>query len=475
MENIENIQNLTAKDIEELVLGTILTFRGVLQENASMLNEELFCAPVCKILFKEIQEIYNKGLDVNEMTLVIELNKKNLLKEVGGAYYISKLTSKIITSTEISTYIIILTEKRILRKLLELSEEVKMRVLGGDDALEILDNLTTSIDKIYITSPNKVYSLSDATKEVITQINRNYQSEGKLTGIPTGFNEFDKRGGGLQGGDLVVIAADSSQGKTSLALSITNNSTRQGYRCAYYSLEMSKMQLAARLVAMETNISSSKLLFTKLSQDDIRLVNSKIDEINKAGIYFDDRSTANIDSIISSIKTMKLKYKIDFVVVDFLQIIEMNKKGASKEEQLAECARRLKNVAKELNITVILLCQLAKDYHNPEPSLMRLRGSGQINEAADVTMLIYRPEVYNKPMPEPFENQDTANTAIIDIAKGRNIGIFKFLLGFDAQTTKFYNKEFSLNNLTKDAQEQPSYKINRGDYGFYEKDENPFD
>lgn len=475
MENAENIQNLTAKDIEELVLGTILTFRGVLQENASMLNEELFFTPVCKILFKEIQEIYNKGLDVNEMTLVIELKKKNLLKEVGGAYYITKLTSKIITSTEISTYIIILTEKRILRKLLELSEGVKTRVLGGDDALEILDNLTTSIDKIYISSPNKVYSLIDATEEVITQINRNYQSEGKLTGIPTGFNEFDRRGGGLQGGDLVVIAADSSQGKTSLALSITNNATKQGYRCAYYSLEMSKMQLAARIVAMETNISSSKLLFTKLSQDDIRLVNSKIDEINKAGIYFDDRSTANIDSIISSIKTMKLKYKIDFVVVDFLQIIEMNKKGASKEEQLAGCARRLKNVAKELNITVILLSQLAKDYHNPEPSLMRLRGSGQINEASDVTMLIYRPDVYNKPMPEPFENQDAANTAIIDVAKGRNIGIFKFLLGFDAQTTRFYNKEFTFNNLTQDTQEQPSYKINRGDYGFYEKDENPFD
>ena len=121
------------------------------------------------------------------------------------------------------------------------------------------------------------------------------------------------------------------------------------------------------------------------------------------------------------------------------------------------------------------MCQLAKDYHNPEPSLMRLRGSGQINEAADVTMLIYRPEVYNKPMPEPFENQDTANTAIIDIAKGRNIGIFKFLLGFDAQTTKFYNKEFSFSNLAKETQEQPSYKINRGDYGFYERDENPFD
>lgn len=472
---MENILHLHAKEIEEYVLGVILTFRGAYQESASLLNEELFYYKKNQITFNAIQEMYNKGLDVDILTLTSHLKNKKLLEEVGGAYYISKLTSKIITSTEISTYIIILTEKRILRKLLELSEGVKTRVLGGDDALEILDNLTTSIDKIYITSPNKVYSLSDATKEVITQINRNYLSEGKLTGIPTGFHEFDRRGGGLQGGDLVVIAADSSQGKTSLALSITNNATRQGYRCAYYSLEMSKMQLAARLVAIETNISSSKLLFTKLSQDNIRLVNSKIDEINKAGIYFDDRSTANINSIISSIKTMKLKYKIDFVVVDFLQIIEMDKKGASKEEQLAECARRLKNVAKELNITVILLCQLAKDYHNSEPSLMRLRGSGQINEAADVTMLIYRPEVYNKPMPEPFENQDAANTAIIDVAKGRNIGIFKFLLGFDAQTTKFYNKEFSLTNLTQDIQEQPSYKINRGNYGFYERDENPFE
>lgn len=475
MENTENAQNLTAKDIEELVLGTILSFRGVLQENASMLNEELFFNPVCKILFKEIQDIYNKGLDVNDMTLVVELKKKNLLNEVGGVHYISTLTNKIITSTEINTYILILTEKRILRKLIELSEGVKTRVLGGDDALEILDNLTTSIDKIYISSPNKVYTLSDATEEVITQINRNYQSEGKLTGIPTGFNEYDRRSGGLQGGDLVVIAADSSQGKTSLALSITINATKQGYRCAFYSLEMPKMQLASRIMAMETNISSSKLLFTKLSQDDIRLVNSKIDEINKAGIYFDDRSTANIDSIISSIKTMKLKYKIDFAVVDFLQIIEMNKKGASKEEQLAECARRLKNVAKELNINVILLCQLVKDYHNPEPSLMRLRGSGQINEAADVTMLIYRPEVYSKPMPEPFENQDVANTAIVDVAKGRNIGIFKFLLGFDAQTTKFYDREFSVKTFTQNIQEQPTYKINRGNYGFYERDENPFE
>ena len=180
-------------------------------------------------------------------------------------------------------------------------------------------------------------------------------------------------------------------------------------------------------------------MYSRLTDSQLQSVDKGIGKVSGKGIYFDDRSTSNIDTIISSIRYMKLKYGIDGAIVDYLQILNVNMKGANKEQQMGDVARRLKNLAKELDIWIIALSQLNRDNMNPVPSLARLRDSGQIAEAADVVMLIYRPEVNKKSYPNEFSNVDTRGTAMIDIAKGRNIGLLRFICGFNAATTCFYN------------------------------------
>lgn len=224
---------------------------------------------------------------------------------------------------------------------------------------------------------------------------------------------------------------------TSLAIAFTLSAAKYGDGVAFYSMEMKKEQIAARMIAIESGISASDIMYSKLNTEQFEQIDAGIGKIYDKPVYFDDRSTSNIDTILASIRTMKLKYGISGAVVDYLQILSVNMKGSNTEQQMGEAARRLKNLAKELDIWIVALSQLNRDNINPVPTLARLRASGQIAEAADVVMLIYRPELYGKYYPDPFQNADTAGTAMIDIAKGRNIGLMKFLVRFDACTTHF--------------------------------------
>jgi replicative DNA helicase len=188
-------------------------------------------------------------------------------------------------------------------------------------------------------------------------------------------------------------------------------------------------------------VPSNEILYSKLASGQIQMVDKGVARVIDMPVYFDDRSTSNIETILSSIRMMKIKYNIKGVIVDYLQILNVNMKGSNKEQQMGDVARRLKNIAKDLDIWVIALSQLSRDRQNPAPSLSRLRDSGQIAEAADMVILIYRPEIYGEKYPEEFENKSTRGTAMIDVAKGRNIGLLKFLVGFDAKTTNFYELE----------------------------------
>lgn len=239
--------------------------------------------------------------------------------------------------------------------------------------------------------------------------------------------------------ELFVISDFIVTHNTSLAVSIMRNAADFGAKIAMYSMEMKKEQITARILSMESGVPANQIMYSRLTDSQLQAVDKGIGKVSGKGIYFDDRSTSNIDTIISSIRYMKLKYGIDGAIVDYLQILNVNMKGANKEQQMGDVARRLKNLAKELDIWIIALSQLNRDTMNPVPTLARLRDSGQIAEAADVVILIYRPEVTKKSYPSDFSNVETKGTAMIDIAKGRNIGLLRFICGFNAATTCFYN------------------------------------
>ena len=437
MENREEITTLPHNnELESLVISSMIDYGMSRVSNVEMIDEECFYDDFNRDVFNAIREIENAGDNADSMSIFNNFKKKNKTHE-NLAYRISQFGGKF---TNNANHVLILKEKSLRRKLFAISEAMRKNALSDfEDVFLVIDEAKTSIDGILINTEQSVFTLSDAVKGVYEQIKRNYNSDDVLTGIPTGFNDFDRKGGGLQKSDLVIIAAETSQGKSSLAISITDFATQYGYKCAFYSLEMKKEQIAARILSIHSGVPANEILYSRLGSDKISQIQHEADKLTNSCLFFDDRSTSNIETIISSIRSLKLKHGIDFVIIDYLQILNVNMKGSNKETQMGEVARRLKNLAKDLDICIIALSQLNRNTNDPLPNLNRLRDSGQIAEAADIVMFIYRPELYQRQYPDPFRDADTYGTAMIDIAKGRNIGILKMLVRFNAPTTHFYD------------------------------------
>lgn len=420
-------------EIEKIVLGSLIANSISLNEVRTIINEDCFYDLFHKDVFNAIKSLDDAGTAPNMMTVYNELLKKYKIEELTRFVDITACQS-----FDVYDLTCVLIDKAIRRKLYFVGEKINSMATDENSDIEsIISYGNDEIKAVLQSNEQSVFTLDDSIKNVIEIMNKNNSNKTELTGTPTGFKELDKRGGGLQKSDLTIIAADSSQGKTAFAMSIVMNAAMRGASCAIYSMEMKKEQLTARILAMQSGVSSSDIMYKRLNADQYDMIDKGIGRISGTKIYFDDRSTSNIDNIINSIRSLKLKHDIDGAVVDYIQMLSINMRGASVEQLMAECARRLKNLAKELDIWIIALSQLARNNDNPEPSLTRVRASGQINEAADNTILIYRPEVYGKYYKEPFQNVSTKGTAQIEVAKGRNIGLTKFIVNFFPELTLF--------------------------------------
>lgn len=432
-----------APEAEKVVLGTLLSDSNVLNEIRDILPVEAFYITRNQEIYQSILNVADRGEHIDIITVLNECRK---MKMDIMPYDIAELSSN--HSNFVSDHVAILVEKYKRRKLFELCAYGHSQSFSEEsDINEVMAKMRELMDGVTSSNRDSIYTIRDAVEAVYQNIDRNMTGKSTLTGSPTGFGLFDKRSGGLQTSDLIIIAADSSQGKTSLAIKLAMNC---GCPVAFYSMEMKKEQIAARMISIESGVPSNEILYSRLASDQIQLIDKGVSRVLDVPVYFDDRSTSNIETILSSIRMMVIKYGIKGVVVDYLQILNVNMKGANKEQQMGDVARRLKNIAKELDIWVIALSQLSRDNQNPVPSLTRLRDSGQIAEAADMVILIYRPEIYGKKYPDEFSEKSTEGTAMIDVAKGRNIGLMKFIVGFDARTTNFYElgevKEVTVND-----------------------------
>lgn len=439
-------------EAERLVLGTIMTERNALDEVRDILTPSCFYDPFNKSIYEAITRISDRGERADMVTVANELMKSS---DKPDMFKLSQISSCL--TFDIYQHAALLHDKEKRRRFIEIGNELISRAYSESD--DIADTLTDTEEKLkslFQSSSDSVFTLSDAIKEVSNQMSLNATDGKKMTGTPTGFNDIDKRSGGLQKSDLIVIAADTSSGKTSLAVALSLSAAKHGDGVAFYSMEMKKEQIAARMISIESGVPANEIMYSRLLPEQFNMIDIGIGKIYDKPVYFDDRSTSNIDTILSSIRTMKLKYGISGAIVDYLQILSVNMRGSNTEQQMGEAARRLKNLAKELDIWIIALSQLNRDQMNLAPSLARLRASGQIAEAADVVMLIYRPELYGKYYPEPFQNYPVGGTAMIDIAKGRNIGLAKFIVKFEAKTTHFMEYDDSGFTISQEvSQEEP--------------------
>lgn len=422
---------------EKIVIGSILVSDVSYLKIKDVICLDDFYDLKNKDLFEAIDNLYKAGKKCDIVTVNDEMNRIN--KPIDFGYLIEIQNA---SSYDCIPHAFIIHEKHIRRSLWTLATEMTLKACRPDlDIEETITELNEATKNLLAYDQETIITMSEAVDELISCINKNANDESPMTGMRTGFEELDKRTGGLQGSDLTIIAAETSQGKTSLALSIMTT-IAEATPVALYSLEMSSRQVTARLAAHETGIPSNDLLYSKLQNWQFLKFDGNINKLYKKPIYIDPKSTLSIDKILTSIRRMHAKYGIKLAVVDYLQMIPM---AGDTEKLTAQYARSLKNIAKELDIHVILLSQLSRS-ENHVPTRSRLRNSGQIEEAADNVILIYRPEDFGLSFPEPFTKIDPKGLAMIDMAKGRNIGEFKFLAAFNKLTTHFSPIE-SMNEL----------------------------
>lgn len=427
---------LNDKACEDVLVGSILADNNAFNSVRDILSDDCFFDNFNKAVYRAIIAVTEQGNVADIISVKAELESKRVQFDLMA---LMSLTDHY--TINLRQYALRLKDLATRRRLTQIAQRLLINSYTEENPIEQVTQQTTDdIAALFSSDVSEVMVLRDGIKKVNTIINQNLQDTHQLTGSPTGFEELDKKMGGLQCSDLTIIAAESSIGKTSLSLSIALNAAKYGEKIAVYSMEMKAEQLTARIMAMESGVSSSNILYARLDGGQLQQIEKGVGKIENLNIFFDDRSTSSIDTILSSIRYMVMKYKVKGAIIDYLQILNVNMKNVNKEQAMGDVARRLKNIAKELDIWVIALSQLSRDKENPIPTLARLRDSGQIAEAADNVILIYRPEFYGKlSYPSDFASASVQGTALIHLAKGRNVGTTKFICGFSAPTTLFYN------------------------------------
>lgn len=438
---------LNDKACEDVLVGSILADNNAFNNVRDILSDDCFFDNFNKAVYRAIIAVTEQGNVADIISVKAELESKRVQFDLMA---LMSLTDHY--TINIRQYALRLKDLATRRRLTQIAQRLLINSYTEENPIEQVTQQTTDdIAALFSSDVSEVMVLRDGIKKVNTIINQNLQDTHQLTGSPTGFEELDKKIGGLQCSDLTIIAAESSIGKSSLSLSIALNAAKYGEKIAIYSMEMKAEQLTARIMAMESGVSSSNILYARLDGGQLQQIEKGVGKIENLNIFFDDRSTSSIDTILSSIRYMVMKYKVKGAIIDYLQILNVNMKNVNKEQAMGDVARRLKNIAKELDIWVIALSQLSRDKENPIPTLARLRDSGQIAEAADNVILIYRPEFYGKlSYPSDFASASVQGTALIHLAKGRNVGTTKFICGFSAPTTLFYN----LQNVPTKSEQQ---------------------
>lgn len=429
-----------AVEVEQAVLGAFM-----LESDAYLMNPispEVFYKNEHVIICEVIQEMTRDQKQIDLLTVTRKLHEKGKLDQIGGPLYITQLTGRIALAAHLTDHILILKDKYLRREMIRMSAELQAGAFDESvDLGEIIETAQSIFMKILGDETENVRSFTEVAKEVEEIVVKNATSKVASTGIPTGFKKFDDFTHGIQPGDLVVIAGESSHGKTTLAINIATNASKLGYSCDFHSLEMSSKQLVSRVIAAESGISSKDILFQKMAIEGVQHVSNHISKLNGLPIYFDDHSTASIHKICASVRKMVLKFNIQLVFVDYLQLVSGDQRQG-REEEVGQNTRIFKNLAKELNIGIIILSQLSNS-ESHVPTIGRLRASGQIKEAADIVILVWIPEKegiqYVKH--ENGVEENMAGKAGIIVAKGRNVGTMDFSVNSDRNINKMWDIE----------------------------------
>lgn len=443
-------------EAEANVLGSVLIDSEAINKIADIITEEDFYKKSHEIIFKACLSLYDKREPIDLLSISNILEEWGELEKIGGKSYLATLANSVVTASNVKYYAELVQKKSTLRKLLRASSEITN--IAYQEENDIDDVLDESEQKLFAISQKflkqNFSSISSVLNDTFERIDELHKNKGQLRGLATGFKDLDNLLAGLQKGNLIVIAARPSVGKTSLALDIARNISVRTKGCVgIFSLEMSKEELVDRILCAEAGISLWKMRTGKLSDrdehDDFPRIARAMGTLNESKVFIDDSGMLNIMQIRTKARRLKLEHNLSVLIVDYLQLMESKSGQENRVQEVAEITRGLKSIARELNIPIIALSQLSRAVEQSKPAipkLAHLRESGSIEQDADVVLFIYRKAADRNYRLDEL-NPEEKNIAEIHIAKHRNGPTGLVTLFFDFETVSFKNLERDSHNV----------------------------
>jgi replicative DNA helicase len=427
-------QNL---DAEQSVLGSMLIDKTAIAQAAEALKAEDFYRDSHKVIFSAIKELYQKDTPIDMITLIDYLRSTEKLDDAGGITYITEISNSVPSTANLNSYIQIVEDKSILRNLIRSSTEIIESSYNKQDDVGSVVDLAEK--KIFNLSQQKNTSDFEPMNAVLErgflEIERLFNNKGETTGVSSGFTDLDDMTSGFQKGDMVLIAARPSMGKTTFVLNLAQHAAlRAGKSIAIFSLEMSKEQLAYKLLCAEANVDMLKLRTGNLEDRDWENIARASGPLAAAKIFIDDTAGISIMEMRSKCRRLKIEHGIDMIIIDYLQLMS-GSNPENRQQEVSEISRSIKAIAKEMQCPVIALSQLSRapeQRADHRPMLSDLRESGSIEQDADLVMFLYRDEYYNKETEEK-------NVAECIISKQRNGPVGTVKLAWLGQFSKFGN------------------------------------
>ena len=458
-------------DAEQTFLGSLLVDQEAAHKVADQIRPDDFYRPNHGKIYEAMLHLYNRHEPIDILSVGNRLDEASTLEEVGGRSYLAELSNSVPTASHVKHYGDILKKKATLRRLISAANDIA--ALGYEETEDIESLLDRAEQRLFGISQKMLKQnfvpLTDVLSEAFERIDELHRERGKLRGLPTGFIELDNILAGLQKSDLLILAARPSVGKTSLALNIVQNvATKMKLPVALFSLEMSKEQLVDRMICTEANVDLWKMRTGRLSDrdDDFPRIGHALGVLSEAPIFIDDSAGSNLMEIRTKCRRLKSEHDLGLIVIDYLQLMEgpASKGGDSnRTQEVSQISRGLKQLARELDVPVLVLSQLNRAVELTKPAIPRLahlRESGSIEQDADVVLFIYRKSSDPNFRGEELPPEDK-NTAEIYIAKHRNGPVGMVRLHFDPQRACFRSLERRRTRMipTPGTQSQPMQSI----------------
>ena len=433
-------------EAEQGVLGSMLISpRDTIAECVEKINEEYFYVPVHQTIYTVLVELWNAGQAIDLITFTQVLRDRNLLESVGGAAFVTSLFTFVPTAANVQYYIDIVRDKYILRSIIAAATESVRRAYEEQDEV---GNLLDEVEqKIFAVGEDRfkgqMLSMKDQVMEAIESIEKLYERKGGITGISTGFVEFDRMTSGMHPSEMIVIAARPSMGKTALAMNIAEHvAVDEKLSVGVFSLEMSSQQLVQRLLCSRARVNLQKVRDGFLGERDFPSLTAAASKLAEAKIFIDDSASLTILELRAKARRLKAQQDVQLIIVDYLQLLRSTSRRAQDNRQLeiSEISAGLKGLAKELKIPLIVVAQLNRQPEarsGGKPRLSDLRESGSIEQDADLVGLLVRPEIYEE---DEEARAEKAGEAELIIAKQRNGPVGEISLTFLKEFTRFEDR-----------------------------------